>query len=62
MTATNTMTNSTPPRTPPMTGARGNLLSPPFEPLCTRFVGEDVPADDGEVVDEVEESKSVAVV
>lgn len=62
MIATNMMTNTTPPTTPPMTGARGNLLPPSFELLCTRFVGEDRPADDGEVAGEVEGIKSVAVV
>ena len=62
MIATNIMMNSTPPRTPPMTGARGNLLPPPPEPLCTRPVGEDGAVGEVEESDEGDEIKSEVVV
>ena len=62
MIATITMMNTTPPTTPPMTGARGKLFPPSFEPLCIRFVGEERAVDEAEVSDGVEEIKSVVVV
>lgn len=45
-----------------MTGARGNLLPPSPEPLCTRFVGEDGAVDEVEESDAVDEIKSEVVV
>lgn len=62
MIATNVMMNTTPPRTPPMTGARGNLCPPSFKSFCIRFVGEDRPLGDVELSNEVEEIKTVVVV
>jgi hypothetical protein len=62
MIATDTMMNMTPPRTPPMTGARGKPLPPSSEPLCTMFVGEDRAVDDPKESDEVGEIKSEVVV
>jgi len=62
MIATNVMMNTTPPRTPPMTGARGNFLPPSFESFCIRLVGEDRPLGDGELSNEVEGIKLGVVV
>jgi hypothetical protein len=41
MTATKMMVKTTPPTTPPITGARGNLLPPSAGLLCIKAVGED---------------------
>ena len=59
MIATKTMMRTTPPTIPPMTGARGNLCSPPFESACIGFVGEVDGLLDGVV--EVEEMELVVV-
>ena len=57
MIATKMRTSTTPPTTPPMTGAKGNLSPPPFGSVCITPGEEDGPLDE-----DVEELEVVVVV